>query len=480
MRELEFAERFINHYKAIEQQNFGNQIYLFRHLAFQGCGYYILGIDRAESEENKINQLNDLITRHRELFEESDLRDVLNNAEVLIEWIAKISSQELYIIKSKLIEIPYDIIEDVRKYLQSALSSDEDYLLNGAAGAMYFDAGLHSGTFDFRMQARQRKETFIWSMDEQFPYWPIAPIRLNDESIPGKVFAAKGPTFHWKNFRYELTDFFLSIINHANITTLVAIGHPGNDFPAYFMRGHELSTQQGLTSLIRDGVLIELEVEVTGEPEYRDNYSVHHITVKVKKTAQRDFIGDECELGIFRQTFTIYSVPADDGGPFTIGPEEFGRICLEILRRDEGIMVHCKAGMGRTGQLITFLLFLHQKIFKKTFSSDDVSKILQNIRVFIEARRRERPGFILDPRQLWLAVVYSFRANQKLWSQQGEVSRDEEIVEVGAERMGNDANVDNTQPKKSILSLLFGPCFGKKKNPVDQAPPPSVNQNSLS
>ncbi len=140
--------------------------------------------------------------------------------------------------------------------------------------------------------------------------------------------------------------------------------------------------------------------------DYGD-YSVHAIKIKLTQTTYNENYTEIKSINSSESNITVYHISIPDCTPFVIAKEKlagFMEIFHQKTLQKEGIVVHCQAGMGRTGQFILLHGLSDKRKFDEVFKSESIYNNAKNLGNYVSELRKSRPGLILVYEQLIQAV----------------------------------------------------------------------------
>lgn len=262
--------------------------------------------------------------------------------------------------------------------------------------AFFYHLGLPTGHEDYksRLPKLSNDRYCFYQMDMEFEFWPINRIIKNIYAAKGfegspisigisvnqiaekKQFLPIGFLFDILNFEHH---------NSSAIKYIVAIGEVGVDFPGYFLK---------------DGKFKCGEYEIHVKPTLDTTNKINSEFTRYKLNCDY-YISDKLT---HNKTLSLLHIPTPDRRPVFLSNESLVTLVdllLSALHKEEDILVHCQAGMGRTGYLIFLLRSLYKKIFEKNGDRND---LLTEIVSLINEMREKRPGLILEKEQMYYAV----------------------------------------------------------------------------
>lgn len=261
-----------------------------------------------------------------------------------------------------------------------------------------------------------------------FPNWPVNQI----DGLP--LFVAEGfeedvlflgaDENQLLKGRHHEAGFFFELIrnseNQHNISHIVAIGFPHDeytgliaDFPKYFAQKREYSVEERTVGGMVKGVL---RISPIASSTHSDN--IDEYVFKIER-----IINERVES---TKEFKVTNIKTLDGEPIVLTDEELVYVMdkhIDALLKQEGVFIHCYAGLGRSGQYAAMLYtaFKHKldKFFTFTNTEEGevnethfgkyLTEFAQKIEDIVNQLRLFKPGLILEDTQLYQYVVHSYR-----------------------------------------------------------------------
>ncbi len=437
---LNSAQLLINHYEQIEQQNLGVGYYIFQLL-------WQKNIIPNEDYYQTFDKFLNIIEINKEIFAKTDFIALLNDYQDFTNFVYSACEQGITEQTDKKIFsdnlLNKKIVNPIRLNLIDYLSREGVYKETGSAYALFFAAKIEDGNYHALSTAIKegrvkygkdgRVHVNIYRRDPNFEHWSINQIgKFN-------IYASCGPSVRDIKKDVPLGFFYEILIsgskkNASNITTIVAIGEPGKDFVDYFTKPF------GFRCII-DEVDSEFSATKLEEPENHGEYSIYKIKLHLTQTylekhkkSKNRLVACERE-----QAITVISIAIPDGTAFKIAKEnltEFNDIFQLKLKNKEDIVVHCHAGLGRTGQCIVQMLLGDEELFNSVFAIDNVQETTRRIGKMVEHLRKSRPGLILTPPQLMQAV----KSAQEVHLAKYPVKQEDNIIIESNQHNDRDSN----------------------------------------
>lgn len=293
---------------------------------------------------------------------------------------------------------------------------------------------------------RSKLGDYTYRIDEfQFPYWPINQIGGH------RLYAAMGcPVLNENNTEqsdseYHPFKFLYTLMNpqngsrrndptklsSANIGTeailgsepvdfknIVAIGEPGIDYHRYFLEAKQYK------KTLSDGTILTMDVNpklITADEA--SPLRQHEMNVTMTSTS------GEKEAKISK-IFSVWHILLKDGYPIQLDDASLKR--LHSILDEEDTIVHCQAGLGRTGQFILERILRAELDY--IFQDNDQAAILQRLNEIVTEMRAYRPGLIIVSEQLFAALENAYRyALLKTHELENKASPDELISEISTD-----------------------------------------------
>lgn len=245
---------------------------------------------------------------------------------------------------------------------------------------------------------------------------------LSDHSRMDKIgglpiYAAKGPKPHIDSDNLQELDWqnkfngnFFRNLAIANISHIVALGNPGKDFFDY---GNPEKTYFWQT--IEDGCQHNHNIIITLEPviinDYQPNPNRHYHTYSINiKYECTDSSGQPIQAG--NKQLAIHNIKVDDGMPFNLNDDEAKIIFTALaaaFNANNNALVHCRAGLGRTGQFLLFFMLYFSNKFSEIFANNNAAENLKKYRNLIVALRESRPRLVASAEQTWMPIAQALR-----------------------------------------------------------------------
>lgn len=232
----------------------------------------------------------------------------------------------------------------------------------------------------------ERAEPYRANDLKQF-YDPLFPT-YNANSIPDSPFAvAEGPNEIALNHPIApgcIARFFENtLFNQAfPIKSILAIGHPGahekrGDFTPYFSEGTHRFIQNTSAEYI---------VQSQAHESLINTYTLSVTNPKGKQ-----------------QTAHVIWLPLADLQPLPTHPTTIKTLTHAYqVSLQENLLIHCAAGVGRTGAALLSFIILNQR--SSIFKNPELESVAPNIRRELMAIRSVRPAFITTKNQLKSAI----------------------------------------------------------------------------
>lgn len=249
-------------------------------------------------------------------------------------------------------------------------------------------------------------QTLFWDLylkDHNFNFWPTN--QIDHQSL----YMTKGP----KSVNYELLEkFFFELLdpakkNQSDIQYIVALGHPAStmdllndkDFIDYFSDTHFFMFKHPHDTSISVHVISRCDHRHDVMNRYSLHFTLTFLHNGIKEEFEKDII--------------LFHIPVDDCQPYHLPDDQLDNLLTELLgaiNDKKGVLIHCQAGLGRSGQLVATLLLAEDQNFEKIFSDKNEEQIFQNITTLIEQKiRKYRPGALLTKEQILTSIEDAIR-----------------------------------------------------------------------
>ena len=442
---IDNAIDFFNFYETKEMQTLGANIYLLFHsLAPDGT---------------KDGKLANFIEKNRKILSETDFTQFI--------------SQSRFDLKAYLDQIDPD--ETLEYNNPTTFGECISYLLNkeyftriSRSYALYFDLKLPLYDDDIRDRLKGRTDTKAsYIIDKQFTNWPINQIA--DSSI----YAAAGMNniheFNPIGFLYELINCDKQ--NQSDIHYIVALGQPHFDFFPYF------SQPQKYKAKLPNGNEFTVEIDpdfINASSEFSYKYQLF---CKITRLENNEIKSVETK------TLNLFHINIEDGHTLDLDKHGLNTILDELLLaldNNKGVLVHCRAGLGRTGQMIAQLIALRQNNLESLFESNDHQTILHKLNLFVNKMRKSRPGLIIAPEQLYKAFhnavtfkqIKKLKEEEALKRQQLFEKMSTELLEKPPEEKSTCASIADTlfktvQSLSCCASFFWNSCTNAERRSTD-------------
>lgn len=164
----------------------------------------------------------------------------------------------------------------------------------------------------------------------------------------------------------------------------------------------------------------------------------------------------------------LYCFSMRDGGCLALEDSGLKKLLLQIydklaeaVEKNEGIVVHCSAGLGRTGHFLMVMLLLQH--FDKIFSGEDVNEIGDRISKLLIEIREYRPGLVLRETQLKGAIEMAV----SLYQYRLQLNNDEVDVQTIKPSRAFPKPLAATWPPKGYRSKETTPLIPPAIQPVE-------------
>ncbi len=408
------AQQLIKYYSKKEQQNFGVAYYIFQKL-WQG---------KILPRENypDFQSVRSLIDKNKKEFQRTNFLELISNHQEFVEFVVEICGEEVF--ESK--EAMHYLSKSGYGNIAKALEKEGVYQEIGSAYALFFDANIEDSSSQIRSNAKEEEwcnvtsanytealrapfvhnnyieyivgpisQLSIYRPDYNFAYWPINPIGKH------AMYASQGPVFSDNKKQNSFGFFYEMMFGGRNvkrdIKAIIAIGEPGKDFPNYFTGEHTFKCSVGNITMV-------IDVASISEPEESGEYSIHKIKLTLTKTIASKSEGKRPKVQKIEREIDVHAVSVKDGAAFKMTEEnliKFNKTFQSKLEDKKDFVVHCKDGLGLTGQCIAMIMMNKSQNFERLFADDDIKTTVRKIKGAVNYIRLSRPGLLRSPQQLW-------------------------------------------------------------------------------
>ncbi len=307
---------------------------------------------------------------------------------------------DLYLEK---IEVPND---DALKKLESNLYVKyENWLMNSSFGFV-------SGNKDREIQESRLTYANAYVRDERFAHWPINQIcQLPLFAAMGPIPEVLNPTISHQLGMY-LSDFFHAVLHDQHkISHIVALGIVDVDFINYFA----FDTPKELVLVNSENKPIKIKL-VSECIDVDDNNFLSKYKLNISCYTHND--SQYATEPYLSKEVHVINIAIPDGDAIQLSEKAnltFHDDLLHVMKQKEGVLVHCRAGLGRTGQIIAQLAALITGQAQDFFHPNGEENT-KSIQKFISELRHERPGLILKyvQAETFLRNSYLFCTQQRL------------------------------------------------------------------
>lgn len=267
---------------------------------------------------------------------------------------------------------------------------------------------IPDGNEDRRQKFLEKKLDFggSYKRDKKFQDWPI------NQFGDFPLYASMGPvaesfTLGRDELKTDINvrDFFLALFENegTNIKHVVALGFAGVDFIDYFNKKNNAFT---FTTKENKTIRIVLE-QISSQSEIAYEHQGKEIKSNEFKLKLSCFEVNESDQStplklIKEKEISLLNIITPDMEAITFNTDfsrRFHAQLIEAMKNGEEILVHCRAGLGRTGQIVAQLLAIYLQ-YEKQFFNEDNSLNKEAINKFVMWLREIRPGFLLIPEQV--------------------------------------------------------------------------------
>ncbi len=421
---LDRANNFYNSYKTDESTNLGINIHLLNLLSVNKFIKFV-----AENQSPR-----EFISLNKDLFKSINPLNFIdsNNKFDYAAYLNAVDTENVFEVSNEINEQLTDFFENNK----NAQDLQKNFKTIGFEEALLFDLNIPSGRADWKNKSDElkRKNVTGAAYHEQLDHtphgasWPYTPIK-GSNIFAFQGFSEKGSK---DNKEFDEAGFFYEILNNK-LDLMIALGVAGVDFPGYFFINDTYIKKNE-----KGEVILKVSVDLKESKMIYDD--ICQYTIK-------------CDFEIYNpetqkmenktHTFNVVNIPIEDGLPLKFESTlRFNLLShlLGYLNHKKNVGVHCRAGRGRTGELVAELFAMVSKQYNDFFSDEIRDNILSKIRKFVaDFRDQNRAGSMLRPLQ-----ISQFLINIQ------EFLLDVEKIMTARKQQAQDKNNSETEKKQKI------------------------------